>query len=211
MENNFDLKKFLVENKLTNNSRILEAETDDSELDAAMQAGLSALKSGGDSLDEITEEEQPKELNESAVALVGSALLAAPKIIEWIAKGVGAIAKVFRSKDNPDDPAFVQKTVRFAHKWEKLYINAIIWVVKKTKFVKDLWMSADGKVDEQKLVIVAKYIYAAVLALAIGNAVGTVLGPGSALIKGIEGALGGVKAVEIVQIAAKVKGQLKPV
>ena len=155
MENNFDLKKFLVENKLTNNSRILEAETDDSELDAAMQAGLSALKSGGDSLDEITEEEQPKELNESAVALVGSALLAAPKIIEWIAKGVGAIAKVFRSKDNPDDPAFVEKTVKFSHKWEKLYINAIIWTVKKTKFVKDIWMTADGKVDEQKLVIVA--------------------------------------------------------
>jgi hypothetical protein len=208
MESTFDLKKFLVENKLTYNSRIQEVDDNDSELDAAMKAGLSALSSGGSSLTEITDEEQPKQLNESATALILSGLLAAPKIVEWIAKGVGAIAKLFRSKGNPDDPAFIEKTVKFAHKWEKLYINAIIWVVKKTKFVKDIWMTADGKVDEQKLLVVAKYIYAAVLALAIGNAVGTVLGPGSALLKGIEGALGSVKAVEIVQIAAKVKGQL---
>lgn len=208
MENTFDLKKFLVENKLTYNSRILEVDTEDSDLDAAMKAGLSALTSGGASLTEITDEEQPKDLNESATALIVSGLLVAPKIIEWIAKGVGAIAKLYSSEDNPEDPAFVQKTVKFAYKWEKLYINAIIWVVRKTKFVKDLWMSADGKVDEQKLVVVAKYIYAAILCIAIGNAVGTVLGPGSALLKGIEGALGSVKAIEIVQIAAKVKGQL---
>jgi hypothetical protein len=205
---NFDLKKFLVENKLTSNSRLLEVDTEDSELDAAMKAGLSALSSGGASLKEITDEEQPKQLNESVTAVIASGLLAAPKIIEWLAKGIGAIAKLFRSKDNPDDPAFVQKTVKFAHKWESLYIKAIIWVVKKTKFVKDLWMTADGRVDEQKLIVVAKYLYAAILALAIGNAIGTVLGPGSALIKGIEGALGSVKAVEIIQIAAKVKGQL---
>jgi len=208
MENNFDLKKFLVENKLTNNSRILEAETDDSELDAAMQAGLSALKSGGDSLDEITEEEQPKELNESAVVLVGSALLAAPKVIEWIAKAIGAIARFFKSKDNPEDPAFVQKVIKFTHKWEKVYINTIIWTVKKTKFAKDLWMTGDNQVDEQKLVVLAKIIYAIILSMAVANAIGTILGPGSALLKGIEGALGSVKAVEIVQIAAKVKGQL---
>jgi hypothetical protein len=211
MENNFDLKKFLVENKLTNNSRLLEVDTEDSELDAAMKAGLSALSSGGDSLDEITEEEQPKELNESVVALIGSGLLAAPKIIEWIAKAIGAISRFYSIKDNPEDPAFVKKIVHFTHKWEHLYIKTIIWVVKKTNFLKKLWITGDGKIDEQKLLVLAKYIYAAILATAIGNAVGTVLGPGSTLLKGIEGALGGVKAVEIVQIAAKVKGQLKPV
>jgi hypothetical protein len=205
---NFDLKKFLVENKLTANSRMLNEEANDPEMDAAMKAGLSALTSDGASLTELANEEQPKELNESAAALIGSALLAAPKVIEWIGKTVGAISRFYSTKDNPDDPAFVKKIVHFAHKWEKLYIKAIIWVVKKTNFAKALWTTDDSKVDEQKLVVVAKIIYAIILSMAIANAIGTVLGSGSAVLKGIEGALGGVKAVEIAQITAKIKGQL---
>ena len=205
---NFDLKKFLVENKLTSNSRLLEQEPNDSEIDAAMKAGLSALTDGGASLDKIAEEEQPKELNESMGVLVVSGLLAAPKIIEWIGKAIGTISRYYSTEDNPDDPAFVKKMVHFAHKWEKVYIKTIVWVVKKTNFGYKLWMTKDGQIDDQKLLILAKIIYAVILSLAIGNAVGTVLGPGSAVLKGIEGTLGGVKAVEVVQIATKIKGQL---
>jgi len=204
---NFDLKKFLVENKLTTNSRVLE-EADDSEMDSAMKAGLSALTDSGASLDKIAKEEQPKELNESIGVLVVSGLLAAPKIIEWMGKAIGTISRFYSTEDNPDDPAFVKKMVHFAHKWEKLYIKTIIWVVKKTNFGYKLWITKDGQIDDQKLLVLAKIIYAVILSIAIGNAVGTVLGPASPVLKGIEGTLGGVKAVEVAQIVAKIKGQL---
>jgi hypothetical protein len=42
----------------------------------------------------------------------------------------------------------------------------------------------------------------------MANAIGAVLGPASPIMKAIEGSLGSVKAIEIAQIAAKVKGQL---
>ena len=206
MKDIFDLKTFLIENKLTNNSRVLSEENNDSEIDSAMKAGLDALTSGGESLNEMEDDEQSQELNESIIALVGSGLLAAPKILEWIGKTIAFISKPFM-KDK-DENVVAEKIKHFAHKWEKLYIKAIIWTVKKTKFVKDIWMTKDGNIDEQKLLAVAKYIYAGILAIAMGNAIGTVLGPSSAILKSIEGALGGVKAVEIAQLASKIKGQI---
>jgi hypothetical protein len=181
-------------------------ENDDTEIDSAMKAGLSALTSGGESLDEIEDDKRPQELNESWVGLIISGLITAPKIIEWIGKTIAFISKPFM-KDK-DENVVAEKIKHFAHKWEKLYIKAIIWTVKKTKFVKDIWMKKDGDIDEQKLLTVAKYIYAGILAIAMGNAIGKVLGSSSAIMKSIEGALGGVKAVEIAQLASKVKGQL---
>jgi len=183
-----------------------EEQINDPEIDAAMKAGLSSLTSDGASLDEIKDNEHPQELNESILALIGSGLLAAPKILEWMGKAIAFISKPFMK--NKDENTVAEKIKHFAHKWEKVYIKAIVWVVKKTKFVKDIWMNKDGNIDEQKLLTVAKYIYAGILAIAMGNAVGTVLGPASPIIKAIEGSLGTVKAVEIAQIASKVKGQI---
>jgi hypothetical protein len=180
--------------------------SNDTEIDTAMKAGLSALTSGGASLDEIKDDEQPKELNESIVGLIGSALLAAPKIVEWIGKAIGFISKPFM-KDK-DENEIAKKIEHFGHKWEKLYLKAIMWVVKKTKFAQQLWLTPDKKIDEQKLLVVAKYIYAGILALAVGNAIKTVLGSASPVIKAIETSLGGIKAGEIATIASKVKGQL---
>ena len=196
-----------VVNEALKRFRMNEAEVNsDTEIDAAMKAGLSALTSGGESLDEIKDDEQPKELNESIVGLIASALLAAPKIIEWIGKAIGFISKPFM-KDK-DENEIAKKIEHFGHKWEKLYLKAIIWVVKKTKFVQQLWITPDKKIDEQKLLIVAKYIYAGILAIALGNAIKTVLGSASPIMKAIETSLGGIKATEIAQIASKVKGQL---
>jgi len=180
--------------------------SEDAEIDAAMKAGLSALTTESKFLDEIKDENQPQELNEELITLIASALLTAPKIIEWIGQGIAFISKPF--KKNKDENVIAKKIVHFAHKWEKLYIKAIVWVVKKTKFVQQIWMTPEGNIDEQKLVVVAKYIYAGILAVAMGNAIGTVLGPSSAILKGIESTLGSVKAIEIAQIASKIKGQI---
>jgi hypothetical protein len=181
-----------------------EEEATNAEIDKAMQAGLSALKDTS-SLDEIKDEDQPKQLNEEPVTLIASALLAAPKILSWIGKIIGHLASPFTGED---ENSVSKKIQHFAHKWEGLYIKGIIFMIKFTKFGKQLWLLPNNKIDDQKLVALAKIIYGVILAIAMGNAIGTVLGSASPALKAIEGALGGVKAVEIAQIASKIKGQI---
>ena len=190
------LAGLITENK--HSALILESE--EQEIDQALSSGVNALQDLS-SLDEI--EEQP--LEESVVGLVVSGLLAAPKLIEWLGKGIRWITKPFVGKD---ENAVAKNIIKFGHKWEKFYIKAIVAAIKFTKFGKQLWMLPDNKVDEQKLVSLAKILYGVILSIAAGNALNTVLSGSHPILSAIESTLGGVKAVEIAQIASKVKGQI---
>ncbi len=174
----------------------------DPEVDSAMKAALSTL---GDveSLDEIQEEEH--NLSESIVGLVGSGVLAAPKLLSWIGKAIGFISKAFKGKD---ESSIANSIESVAHKWEGLYLKAITAGIKATGLAKSVWKKEDGSIDQEKLKIASKIVYAIILALAAGNALKTVLSPETAIIRAIEGSLGGVKAVEISQIASKLKGKI---
>jgi len=168
--------------------------------DAALLQGLSALKD----LDKVEGVELEEDINESVTGLVVSGLLAAPKILEWIGKAVGYISKAFTG----DEESKIAGTLgKVAHKWEGYYLSAIEFAVKKLGIAKNVW-SVDGEVDKDKLKTTAKILYAVILALAAGNAVSTVLSPSSAIIKAIEGALGGIKGTEIVQIVSNIKGKI---
>jgi hypothetical protein len=190
------LAGLITENK--HSSLILEAE--EQEIDQALSSGVNALQDLS-SLDEI--EEQP--LEESVVGLVVSGLLAAPKLIEWLGKAIKWITKPFVGKD---ENIVAKNIIKFGHKWEKFYIKAIVAAIKLTKFGKQLWMLPDNKVDEQKLVSLAKVLYGVILSIAAGNALNTVLSGAHPILSAIESTLGGVKAVEIAQIVTKVKGQI---
>jgi hypothetical protein len=168
--------------------------------DAALSQGLSALKD----LEEIEGVEIEEDLNESVTGLVVSGLLAAPKILEWIAIAIGKISKAFSGSDENKAADTINKV---AHKWEGYYLSAIKFAVKKLGIAKSVW-SVDGKVDEDKLKTTAKILYAVILALAAGNAINAVLSPSSAIIKALEGALGGIKGTEIVQIVSSIKGKI---
>jgi hypothetical protein len=178
----------------------LIVESEEQEIDQALSSGVNALQDLS-SLDEI--EEQP--LEESVVGLVVSGLLAAPKLIEWLGKGISIITRPFVGKD---ENTVAKNIIKFGHKWEKFYIKAIIAAIKFTKFGKQLWMLPNNKVDEQKLVSLAKILYGVILSIAAGNALKTVLSGSHPILTAIESVLGGVKAVEIAQIASKVKGQI---
>ena len=178
----------------------LIVESEEQEIDQALSSGVNALQDLS-SLDEI--EEQP--LEESVVGLVISGLLAAPKLIEWLGKGISIITRPFVGKD---ENTVAKNIIKFGHKWEKFYIKAIIAAIKFTKFGKQLWMLPNNKVDEQKLVSLAKILYGVILSIAAGNALKTVLSSSHPILTAIESALGGVKAIEIAQIASKVKGQI---
>jgi hypothetical protein len=190
------LAGIITENQYDN--LLLEAE--DQEIDQALSSGVNALQDLS-SLDEI--KEQP--IEESVIGLVISGLLAAPKLIEWLGKAIRFITKPFIGKDKN---TVAEKIIKFGHKWEKFYIKAIIAAIKFTKFGKQLWMLPNNKIDEQKLLILAKILYGVILSIAAGNALKTVLSGTHPILTAIESALGGVKAVEIAQIASKIKGQL---
>jgi len=186
-----------------------EKAAEDPTIDAAIKDGasqlgdLSSLKEGEYESTVTTEGEV---LNESVTGLVVGGLLATPKIMEWIGKGINFIAKKLVGKD---ETKIANWLIKNGHKWEKLYIKAIIGAIKLTGFASKIWKKEDGSVDEQKLLTTAQVLYVVILAVAVGAAVKTVLGPNSAVIKALEGAFGSVKVSEIVGFLGKIKSQVK--
>jgi hypothetical protein len=189
--------------------KISEVETEDSNIDAAFKGGvsqltdLSSLKEGEYESTVTTEGET---LNESITGLVVGGLLAAPKILEWIGKSINYIAKKLTGKDEVKIATWIEKN---AHKWEKLYIKAIVGAIKLTGFASRIWKKEDGSVDEQKLLTTAQVLYVVILAIAAAGAVKTVLGPGSPVIKALESTFGSIKVGEIVSFIGKIKSQAK--
>jgi hypothetical protein len=189
--------------------KLKEAEVEDSSIDDAIKGGvsqltdLSSLKEGEYESTVTTEGET---LNESVTGLVVGGLLAAPKILEWIGKSINWIAKKLAGKDEVKIATWIEKN---AHKWEKLYIKAIVRAIKLTGFASRIWKKEDGSVDEQKLLTTAQVLYVVILAIAAAGAVKTVLGPGSPVIKALESTFGSVKVGEIVSFIGKIKSQTK--
>ena len=189
--------------------KISEVETEDSKIDAAFKDGvsqltdLSSLKEGEYESTVTTEGET---LNESITGLVVGGLLAAPKILEWIGKSINWIAKKLAGKDEVKIATWIEKN---AHKWEKLYIKAIVGAIKLTGFASKIWKKEDGSIDEQKLLTTAQVLYVVILAIAAAGAVKTVLGPNSVVIKALESTFGSIKVGEIVSFIGKIKSQTK--
>jgi hypothetical protein len=189
--------------------KLKEAEVEDSSIDDAIKGGvsqltdLSSLKEGEYESTVTTEGET---LNESVTGLVVGGLLAAPKILEWIGKSINWIAKKLAGKDEVKIATWIEKN---AHKWEKLYIKAIVGAIKLTGFASRIWKKEDGSIDEQKLLTTAQVLYVVILAIAAAGAVKTVLGPNSVVIKALESTFGSIKVGEIVSFIGKIKSQAK--
>jgi hypothetical protein len=188
--------------------KLKEAEVEDSSIDDAIKGGvsqltdLSSLKEG-EYESSVTNEGEV--LEESVTGLVVGGLLAAPKILEWIGKSINWIAKKLAGKDEVKIATWIEKN---AHKWEKLYIKAIVGAIKLTGFASRIWKKEDGSIDEQKLLTTAQVLYVVILAIAAAGAVKTVLGPNSVVIKALESTFGSIKVGEIVSFISKIKSQI---
>jgi hypothetical protein len=182
-------------------------ETEEKQSDDAMKAGLSALESGLSGLKGYEAPEPKKEgkINESPAAFIASGLLAAPKLIEWLGQAVNFIAKkMSKNKDIATGTGIKE----FGKKWEKFYINILVKGIKLTGFVESQWKDKDGKIDEEKIKLVAKVLYAIILGIALTSAVKGVISPGSAIVKSLEAVFGTTKAVEIASIAKAVASKM---
>ena len=200
----FDYKKYIANNPLLKEEKDTEIEAiDDAVEDAIKLLNPSELKEIDLSEAIITEEKEV--LNEAITSLIIGGLLAAPKLIEWLGKAIKYIGKKLLGKDENKIADWI---IEKGHKWEKLYIKAIIVAVKLTGFAKQIWKKEDGSIDEQKLILTAKVLFAVILAVAGGMAVKGVLSTNSVIIQALESTFAGVKGTEIVGIANKIKSKI---
>jgi hypothetical protein len=78
---NFDLKKFLVENKLTQNSRLEEVDSEEAAFDAEFAQAASAIAGA---IGTELKSKDPKQLDEAIVTATIAAVLTANAVIGFI-------------------------------------------------------------------------------------------------------------------------------
>jgi hypothetical protein len=200
----FDYKKYIANNPLLKEEKDTEIEAiDDAVEDAIKLLNPSELKEID--LSEAIIAEEKEVLKEAVSSLVIGGLLAAPKLIEWLGKAIKFIGKKLAGKDENKIADWI---INFGHKWEKIYIKVLVNAVKLTGFASQVWKNKDGSIDEQKLVLTAKVLFAVILAVAGSMAIKGVLSTNSAIIQALESTFAGVKATEIAGIANKIKSKI---
>lgn len=183
-------------NSFFKKKRITEAEkldTEDkkeiSDLEAAMGNAAkeigAAFDTAQDEIEQEVEEMPEEELNErkqqlnealGVTAIIGL-VLALPKLVETIAKGVDKLVKLiqkFTKKDPPktDDEkaAWAAKIIDFTHKWHKVYIKAFYYMLKFS----GLYKKAGIKDNAQQMKVAKILYYTVVAGLAVSAGIGAV-------------------------------------
>ena len=159
----------------------------------------------------VHESEKPL-VNEAVVSIIVGAVLAAPKLMEYLAQVVKFIVKIFRKlfKGGGESEEGENKVSNWieknGHSLHSKYIKIVIKVVKLFGVAKTVWKDKQsGKIDEKKLKLTAEVLLNVAIAIAGANAIGgavSAFSSGSPIIGAIETGLGGIKGVEL---AAAVK------
>jgi len=159
----------------------------------------------------VHESEKPL-VNEAVVSIIVGAVLAAPKIMEYLAQVVKFIVKIFRKlfKGGGESEEGENKVSNWikenGHSLHSKYIKIVMKVVKLFGVAKTVWKDKQsGQVDEKKLKLTAEVLLNVAIAIAGANAIGgavSAFSSGSPIIGAIETGLGGIQGVEL---AAAVK------
>jgi len=218
---NFDLKKFLVENKLTYNSRILEAapvapapqaavpnqapapttdpNADDQVADKDAQQGLNGalalLQQGANTIKPSAQDGQLEE------SMTLGLIVGAPGIISLLGKGVNGMASLFQ-KDKKSGTVVGNALKKFGHNLEHKYIDVIGGMI-KLAFPKR-YGQQDPNDESSELYKVAHGVYAAMLVAAAVSSGAEALEAHNLIGKGLEGGLSAFKSSEVVGLANKI-------
>ena len=172
--NNFDLKKFLVENKLTTNSRIEEADQD-------LEKGLElAFKEFAKEL-----ENSKEELTEGGTLMIAGIAVAAPALLKVIGKITKSVSKFFGGSGQSGE-----KLIATADKMHHSLVGLIEKALKKL-----------GMKDEKAIHKTAEALFMVIVAsLLVVSGIGLVkaVKASSFPVAGVEGAMVAVKNGEIV-------------
>ena len=148
-------------------------------MDAAMRAAsaeLSILYKNHEAEIKADVEQSEEKLNESlgAIAIIGF-ILALPKMVELIVKGIGKIVAVWKKLVKPGEAKgreeeFAHNIIEFTHKWHKAYINGLKWILKTSGIFKKA-----GIVGDEAQFKAAEALYYVIIAgLAVYSGVGAV-------------------------------------
>jgi hypothetical protein len=212
---NFDLKKFLVENKLTANSRMLNEEDD--KVEADIKNKLSQLSSELESI-AATAKPSPKDDELGEGVLGGAALvIGAPGLMSFLGKAADGIADVvkkgtdsavfkkstYQKGGSENLPKTIGKGLRNAGHWlEEKYLKGLSVYLTKTYPSKYTGQSVEDKTSQ--LYDDAHMIYAALL-VAAGIVTGLeAVSSFGTIVGGLEGGATALKAKEVIDIAQKV-------
>jgi hypothetical protein len=155
------------------------AEVDD--MSAAMDASFkklgSELKTNLDVIKQDVENADFEVKEEiGTIAIIGM-ILAAPKVVELLAKGFATVVKTYKklfqknsAKTEEDKVEMAEKIIEFTHKWHKSYIKGLKWILSVT----GIFDKAGIKSDSDKSKAAEVLYYTIVAALAVYSGVGAV-------------------------------------
>jgi len=142
---NFDLKKFLVENKLTANSRLLEGDNGEAAFDSELSNAANGIAAA---LEKELKNKNQQQLDEAVVTATIAAILTANSVIGFISKYSAKLAKLLNWKKGED---IAEKIHHWAHDNEKAFQTPIRRVL--GLFIK----------DQKTLDLLTKAVYAIVV------------------------------------------------
>lgn len=126
---NFDLRNFLIENKLTQNSRILEADNGEAAFDSELSNTANGIAAA---LEKELKNKNSEQLDEAVVTATIAAILTANSVIGFISKYSAKLAKLLNWKKGED---IAEKIHHWAHDNEKAFQTPIRRVL--GLFIKD--------------------------------------------------------------------------
>lgn len=201
--------------------QILKEEEDKAQINAmdqAMKASAAELanffKSHEEEIKKDVEQSDAK-LNESlgAVAIIGF-ILALPKVLELLVKGIGKLVSVWKKLVKPGEAKgkeeeFAHSIIEFTHKWHKMYISGLKWILKMAGVFKKAGITDEA--GQQKAAEVVYYTIIAGLAVYSGiGAVGAFKAAaqgaahgGSFSLAAFEGAMATIKSGEVAGFLGK--------
>ena len=211
-------KSYYKKKKLNEQEELTpEDEKEIKDLDAAMGSSLkdlaAAFQSDIEAVKDEVEELPEKPLNEAigVVAVVGM-LLAAPKVVELIVKGLSKLVKLFKklvpkgqAKTDEEKKDVAAKIIDFTHKWHKLYIKGVKGLLKISGLFKKAGITEPAAQDKA-----AKMVYYTIVAgLAVYSGIGAISAfkdaasvaahAGSFEIGVLETAMAAIKSGEVVE------------
>ena len=205
--------------KLTTLIKEILVEAEEDQLSAAMGTSFKALGAELESnKGEIAQDVQQSqaEVNESlgVVAIFGM-ILAAPKVVELLVRGLSALIKTFKkffvkggAKTEEEQSQTAKKIIDFTHKWHKAYIKGLNWIFK----VSGLYKKANIIDPAQQLKTATFVYYVIVASLAVYSGVGAIgafktaassANLGDISLGTLETAMASIKSGEVTQFIAK--------
>lgn len=174
----------------------------ENQLDEVFKQGYHNLQSL-----ELREQEFDFPVNEAdpiSITLIVSTLLAAPSIIESIAKAIGFIYKKIRKLfgKSEDEGKVVEKLIKVSEKWHKSYIAVLRQILRATGVFKQVEVKDKGKQE----MITESVFYLIILGFAVHGGIATYqsisytvshMSLGHTKMAAIEGALTHLKSREV--------------